>query len=76
MGPHILPCTGLPTAPEYTIVFAQRVRQIDAETIKVTSIQCLTLVPAHPAPYSCNVWTAYYSGMHERLVKHFEKTAY
>lgn len=68
-------CAGVPTAPEYSIVFAEHVRQIDSETIKFSSIQWLPLAQPYPDADSYGVFVRYYNGLCGRLLEHCETDA-
>ena len=70
-------CTGNPENQEFVIVFAERVRQINEDTIKVNIVQWGDLLPAvllpYPEPISWAVPINLYTGLYGRLAAHFEE---
>lgn len=71
---------GLESAMELAIVYAERMAQVDEDTIKGSSVQWGDLLAdvllPYPVPISWGVPVNLYTGLHARLSAHFEEVEY
>jgi adenine-specific DNA methylase len=61
---------------EYSIVFVERVQQIDPETIEFKSFQWVSVIAPYPNASSYTSLPMFYAGLYGRLLEHFRTVEY